>query len=99
MKKILQCTLWAIAFLLLHFQGLAQEATITGRVVAVSDNSPLPGVAVAIKGQSRGTVTDSDGKFTLSASPSDVLVFSFIGLETEEVLVGNQLDILVSLTE
>lgn len=99
MKKNLQCTLWAIGFLLLHFQALAQEATITGRVVAVSDNSSLPGVSVTIKGQSRGTVTDSDGRFTLRVDPADVLVFSFIGLETQEVSVGNQQDIQVAMTE
>jgi TonB-linked SusC/RagA family outer membrane protein len=99
MKKILQCTLWVIGFLLLHFQGLAQETTITGRVVAVTDNSSLPGVSVTIKGQTKGTVTDSDGKFSLNANPSDVLVFSFIGMETMEVAVGDQRDIQVSLTE
>jgi TonB-linked SusC/RagA family outer membrane protein len=98
MKKILQCTLCAIGFLLLHAQVLAQETTITGRVVAVSDNSPLPGVSVTLKGQAMGTVTDADGKFALSANPSDVLVFSFIGMETQEVTVGNQQDIQVSLT-
>lgn len=99
MKKKLQCTLWAIGFLLLHFQGLAQETTITGRVVAASDNSSMPGVSVTIKGQSKGTATDSDGKFTLNANPSDVLVFSFIGMETQEVQVGNQQDIQITLTE
>ena len=89
MKKILQCTLWAIGFLLLHFQGLAQEAPITGRVVAASDNSPLPGVSVTIKGTTSGTVTDADGKFAMTARSSDVLMFSFIGMESKEVTVGS----------
>jgi TonB-linked SusC/RagA family outer membrane protein len=99
MKKILQRTLWAIGFLLLHFQGLAQEATITGRVVAVSDNSPLPGVSVTIKGTTRGTVTDADGKFVMAASPSDVLLFSFIGMETKEVTVGSSQTLTVTLND
>jgi TonB-linked SusC/RagA family outer membrane protein len=99
MKKILQCSLWAIGFLLLHFQGLAQETTVTGRVVSVTDNSSMPGVSVQVKGQSKGTVTDSDGKFSLTASSEDVLVFSFIGMESQEVTVGNQQDIQVSMTE
>ena len=99
MKRFLQRTLWAMGFLLLHFQGLAQETTITGRVVAASDNSSLPGVSVTLKGQTRGTTTDSDGKFTVNASPSDVLVFSFIGMATQEVTVGNRQDIQVTLAE
>src|SRR5688572_16302335 len=99
MKKKLQRALWAIGFLLLHFSSLAQETTVTGRVTSVSDNSSLPGVSVTIKGRSTGTVTDSDGVFKLNVSPSDVLVFSFIGMETQEIEVGNQQDIQISLTE
>jgi TonB-linked SusC/RagA family outer membrane protein len=99
MKKFLQCSLWAIGFLLLHFQGLAQETTITGTVVAVSDNSPMPGVSVTIKGTTKGTVTDSDGKFAVAASPSDVLVLSFIGMETKEVTVGNSQTLTITLND
>lgn len=99
MKKNLQVTLWAIGFLLLHFQGLAQEAPITGRVVAASDNSSLPGVSVTIKGTTSGTVTDSDGKFAITARPSDVLTFSFIGMETKEVTVGSSQTLTVSLND
>lgn len=100
MKKFLRCPLWIIGFLLLfHFEGVAQESVITGTVIAASDNAPLPGVTVAVKGDSRGTVTDADGKFSISAADADVLVFSFIGMETQEVTVGNQATIDVSLAE
>ncbi len=99
MKKILQCTLWAIGFLLLHFQGIAQETAITGRVVATSDKSPLPGVSVTIKGTARGTVTDSDGRFAMTASPTDALLFSFIGMGTKEVTVGSSQTLTVSLDD
>src|SRR5688572_33139989 len=99
MKKILRCTLWIIGFLLFHFQGIAQSNVITGTVVAVSDNAPLPGVTVAIKGQSRGTVTDAEGKFSISAEPAEVLVFSFIGMETQEVAVGNSQNVVVSMAQ
>ncbi|HEU5148061.1 MAG TPA: TonB-dependent receptor [Chryseosolibacter sp.] len=99
MKKFLRCPVWIIGFLLFHFQGIAQTAAITGTVVAASDDAPLPGVTVALKGESKGTVTDADGKFTISAQPSDVLVFSFIGMETQEVTVGNSTDITVRLNE
>ena len=48
---------------------------------------PMPGVTVTIKNQQGGTATDATGKFTLSASPGDVLVFTFIGFERLEAVV------------
>lgn len=74
MKKTLQCFLWITGLLLFHNQGIAQSNTVSGTVVNASDNSPLPGVTVALKGKTRGTVTDADGKFAIEAEPSDVLV-------------------------
>src|SRR5688572_28903864 len=99
MKKILQCCLWIVGLLLIHSSVIAQTTTVSGTVVSVADNSPIPGVTVALKGKTQGTVTDSDGKFTITAEPSDVLVFSFIGLETYEQKVGTSSEINVSMTE
>ncbi|MBT1705716.1 SusC/RagA family TonB-linked outer membrane protein [Chryseosolibacter indicus] len=100
MKKFLRCSsLWLIGFLLFHFQGVAQSNTITGTVISASNNTPLPGVTVALKGKSRGTVTDSDGRFSIVAEPNDVLVFSFIGMETYEQTAGASSDITISLKE
>lgn len=88
-----------MGFLLIHSPGNAQTATVTGTVISATDKSPLPGVTVALKGKTQGTVTDSDGKFSINAEPSDVLVFSFIGLDTYEQQVGTSREISVSLTE
>ncbi len=100
MKKLLRCSLWIAGLILLfHLEGVAQGTVITGTVVAASDNAPLPGVTVALKGQSSGTVTDAEGKFSITAAPSDVLVFSFIGMETREVTVGNSTTLSISLEE
>ena len=99
MKKILRCTLWILGFLLVHFQGIAQNNVITGTVVAAVDNAPLPGVTVAIKGQTRGTVTDADGHYSIAAEPAEVLVFSFIGMETQEITVGSSQTISISMAE
>ncbi|PXY41936.1 SusC/RagA family TonB-linked outer membrane protein [Flavobacterium cheongpyeongense] len=62
----------------------AQERAVSG---SVSDNSgmPLPGVSVLIKGTKVGTQTDFDGKFSIKASPNQVLVFSYIGMKTQEI--------------
>ncbi|SIT94475.1 SusC/RagA family TonB-linked outer membrane protein [Pontibacter indicus] len=97
MMKKLQCYLWGICFLLFHFTASAQSTTVTGTVTAASDNSPLPGVTVAVKGQPRGTNTDADGKFSISVTPSDVLVFSFIGMKGVEKPVGTNTVINVAL--
>ena len=74
------------------------QATVTGKV---TDNSgePLPGVTVLVKGTVKGTITDFEGKYSIETSPDDVLVFSFIGMASQEIPVGTQRTINVSLTE
>ncbi|MCW5911956.1 MAG: SusC/RagA family TonB-linked outer membrane protein [Cyclobacteriaceae bacterium] len=73
----------------------AQERTVTGKVTSAEDGSPLPGVSVVIKGTSMGTATDANGSYALSVQSDAVLVFTFIGMKTQEVLVGQrtQLDV------
>ena len=77
---------------------LLQERTITGRVTSSEDNSGLPGVSVIIKGTAQGTVTDIDGNYSISVREAAVLVFSYVGFVSEEVLVGNQSVINFSMT-
>jgi hypothetical protein len=84
---------------LMVVQLLAQDQTVSGKVVSAKDNAPLPGVNIVIKGSSRGTVTDMEGSYRMDASPTDVLVFSQIGLKTVEVTVGQQTVVDVSLEE
>ncbi|MEM9859847.1 MAG: SusC/RagA family TonB-linked outer membrane protein, partial [Bacteroidota bacterium] len=67
----------------------AQERTVSGKVTSVEDGSALPGVNVVLKGTTAGTVTDIDGNYSLSVpSTGGTLVFSFIGLASEEVEIG-----------
>lgn len=61
----------------------AQESKITG-TVRDSGGQTLPGVTVVVKGTTNGTITDMDGKFSIAAKGSDVLVFSFVGMQTVE---------------
>ncbi len=71
--------------------GLAQNRTVSGKVTSAEDGSALPGVNVLLKGTTEGTVTDSDGNFSIEVNGSSgTLVFSFIGLKTEEVELGSQ---------
>ncbi|MBK6267280.1 TonB-dependent receptor [Marivirga sp. S37H4] len=70
--------------------ALSQEVQVSGKVVDDTGEG-LPGVNVIIKNQQRkGTVTDLDGNYSLSAQKGDVLVFSFVGFSNTEITVGNQ---------
>jgi TonB-linked SusC/RagA family outer membrane protein len=78
-----------IAFL--SQEANAQERSVTGKVTLGEDGSPLPGVNVVIKGTASGTVTDASGAYRISVpSPDAVLAFSFIGLISQEVQVGER---------
>lgn len=66
----------------------------------ISDSSgPLPGVTVMIKGTTRSAISDNEGKFSIVASPGEILVFSFLGYRTVEVAVGSQMVLSVTLVE
>ncbi len=74
-----------------------QQKTITGKVVD-SSGSPLPGVAVVVKGTTVGVVTDIDGNYTLDVpANASTLSFSFIGMKQQEIAIGNQTEINVTL--
>lgn len=74
--------------------------TVTGRVTSSSDNSALPGVSVVLKGTTRGTSTDADGRYSLNVgSEGGTLVISFIGYATQEIAVDNKTTIDVLLQE
>lgn len=75
----------------------AQQRTVTGKVTDASDGSPLPGVSVLVKGTTRGTATSSNGEYSINASSDEVIVFSFIGFETQEILVGERTSVDVTM--
>ncbi len=90
MKKFLLLSFMLVATLL-STVAVAQDRTITGTVTAEEDGSALPGVNVLLKGTSTGTVTDINGSYRLSVpSEGGTLVFTFVGLKTQEVAIGNQ---------
>ncbi len=82
---------------LFAFQAYAQEVQITGTTKDAADGSSLPGVTVLLKGTTSGTISDIDGKYSIKAKAGQVLVFSFIGYTTQEITVGTQKVIDVSL--
>ncbi|MFZ2907443.1 MAG: TonB-dependent receptor [Cyclobacteriaceae bacterium] len=87
-----------VLFLLGAFLAQAQNRTVNGKVTSADDGTALPGVNVVQKGTNNGTATDAEGRFTISVPENAVLVFSFVGLAGQEVNVGSQTTIDVSMT-
>lgn len=90
MKKILQSGIFLMLLSLSIGGAYAQERTVSGKVTSVDDGSTLPGVNVVLKGTTIGAVTDSEGRYTLSVPENATLVFTFIGLVTQEIAVGSR---------
>jgi TonB-linked SusC/RagA family outer membrane protein len=89
-----------IALLVLCGAGVinAQSLTVTGTVTSATDNEPLIGASVIVKGSSSGAATNIDGAYSITASKGATLVFSYVGFASKEVKVtGDVLD--VALTE
>lgn len=84
---------------LLAFSGFAQEISVTGVVTEASTQEPMPGVTIQVKGTTRGTVSDIDGKYTIMVNQNEVLVFSTIGMKTVEKTVSSNAPINVTLEE
>jgi TonB-dependent starch-binding outer membrane protein SusC len=82
--------------LIVNGQG---TVTVSGTLISSEDNSPLPLATVQVKGTNQGAVTDVDGKYLLQNIPSDAtLVFSYVGMTTQEEAIGGRSIIDVTLT-
>jgi len=95
MKKVL----FALSIMVIvGLQALAQTTSVTGTVTDAGDGNPIPGVSVFVKGTTIGTVTTPDGTYSL-AVPNDAttIVFSFVGMTTQEVPFSGQTNISVAL--
>ncbi len=91
--------LYVLIFLVSFTQGIFAQQSVTGTVMDGSTNQPLIGATVQAKGTSTGVVTDLNGNYTISASPSDILVFSYVGYIDQEVEVGSKSEVNVTLEE
>lgn len=103
--ELLSLGLWRWKFALIAFaflqlsmnSSLAQTNQVSGRVTSETGEG-LPGVNIVLKGTNKGTTTDSDGKYAFAGvDANSVLIFSFIGYTTQEIVVGNQTTINVQL--
>ncbi len=90
MKKSILIVLVLLLSIVSSYRLQAQNSTISGKVTSQEDGTTLPGVNVSVKGTTTGTATDAEGNYSLSAPSDATLVFSFIGLLTQEIPVGNR---------
>jgi len=80
--------------------SVAGKIRVTGTVTGEEDKTPIPGVSVLVKNTSTGVVTDVNGKYTIFANtPDDVLIFSFVGLQSKEAPLNGQSTIDITLAE
>lgn len=78
--------------------AVQQQRKITGKVIDEM-GEPLPGVAIQVKGTPRGVTTDIDGSFGIDVSDTDILMFSYLGMQDQEVPVANKKQLFVTLKE
>jgi len=99
MKKCFKFYLIAILLSAQYLAANAQALTVTGLITEASGD-PILGVSIVIKGTTTGSISDLDGYYTLpNVSSEQTLVFSYIGMITQEILIGNQTTINVSMRE
>lgn len=78
---------------------LTQPKSVSGKVTDLS-GAPLPGVSIVVKGTTQGTITDSDGNYSLVEIPAEaILVFSFVGMKTQEIPVRGKTSMNVTMEE
>lgn len=77
--------------------AMAQQVRVSGQVKNASNGETLPGVTVVVKGTNSGTSTDIEGRFSIEAPSTAALIFSFVGMETQEIPVQGRTTINVSL--
>jgi TonB-linked SusC/RagA family outer membrane protein len=87
----------ALARNTLRFSTLQQQTQVTG--IVTDGIGPLAGVSISVKNQKNIVVTDYDGKFTIAASPADILIFTYIGFKTIEIPVARRSVINVQMQE
>lgn len=79
--------LWLLLFTFLVSGQIALAQTIIKGTITDPNGAPLPGATIIIKGTSKGTISDIEGKYTLTAKENDILVFSSVGYATKEITV------------
>lgn len=99
MKNIIEKSLKSYLILSLTFLSfnIFSQISITGYIMDGTVNESLIGGSIQVKGKNTGTVSDINGKYSILAQPTDVLVFSYVGMAKQEITVGNKTQINVTM--
>ena len=92
MKKVIKLLLFSV----LSLQMVVAQKTITG-VVSDNEGLPLPGATILVEGTSTGVTTDFDGNFSITAEEGDTLNISYVGYQSQSIVVGDQDTLSISL--
>lgn len=98
-KNVINVKRWSFFFLLILIffsTHLHAQNSLSGSVIDNQGN-PLPGATIIVKGTNKGTTSDFDGNFNIQVNEDDVLVISFVGFANQEIQVGQQENISISL--
>ena len=95
-KQIVSVCLVSVCAVLFGFTSSAQNRNVSGVILDETDQG-IAGAYVVVKGETRGAMTDDQGRFNISVSPKDVLIASFLGYVDEEVAVGDQTKLTIKL--
>ncbi|NJB82884.1 SusC/RagA family TonB-linked outer membrane protein [Wenyingzhuangia aestuarii] len=96
LKKILTLT----TLLFFNMVVFAQEQySLTGLVLSSTDNSPIPGANIIVKGTSKGTISDFDGNYQISVQKGDIIVLSYLGFKNKEVVITDQKKLAITLDQ
>ncbi|MDD3736385.1 MAG: carboxypeptidase-like regulatory domain-containing protein, partial [Bacteroidales bacterium] len=87
MRKLL---LTSLIICTLALSAFGQQKTVTGTVTDISDGLPVIGATVLVQGTSIGTATDLNGKYSIQAEPGSTLVFRFVGMKSQSIVVGDR---------
>lgn len=80
-------TILTLFFILFSIAVSAQGLQVKGVVTSADDGQPLPGVSISVKGTTTGALSDMNGSYSLTAPANSILVFSFVGMKTQEITV------------
>jgi len=97
-SHLFQRIISVLLFMFISLNLMAQKTEITGQIVD-SKNEPVIGATILIKGTSIGTVSDYNGNYSVSASPNDVLLISYVGMSAQQINVGTSKNIRVILLD
>ncbi len=97
MKNIYSKAFFLLMSFLISFEVLSQQRKISGEVRDDSNDEQLVGVSVIVKGKNIGTQTNQDGKFSIDASKGDILILSFIGYQSQQIVINENQSLKISL--